>query len=413
MKSLDAGNESSLPGLGVRSTFRMVIGYFRSEFKRRSAVLTGIRGFAALWVFLFHVWLKSGKPELALQLWWGKLTFTPLVSIGFGGITVFFVLSGFLLGSQFAKCHVDSTPFPSLRRYYIRRILRVIPAYYFQLFILMAIFAIINSTQYEEFNVENFSKHLLMLFMPQPLGTVPLNLVWWTLPIEFSFYLLLPILSIFLVPARWVYLLFLSLGIMIFWRYIMILRFEQAPINDRVYATYQLFGSFDMFGIGMLFSIFYANIQSVPKEYINVAKSNFFFLVAVALLVFCTYWLAGDRNRYWANFPIFYTWTPVLSVAIGMAITSSMLGNAVAMRIFGNRLIVYFGVISYSFYLWHLPVIDSLIWYMELIGSKPLGLIGLLTGSLVLSTVISFLSFAVSEFPFLQLGRKKCVCQSC
>jgi len=51
--------------------------------------------------------------------------------------------------------------------------------------------------------------YLVMAFLPEPLGVPLLNDVWWTLPIEFSFYLALPLLGA-LLHRRWIWPLFIS-----------------------------------------------------------------------------------------------------------------------------------------------------------------------------------------------------------
>lgn len=165
-------------------------------------VLTGIRGWAALWVFLYHAWSLSGYPDFTVVLAGVTLDFTPLVSMGLAGVTIFFVLSGFLLAIPFAEWQSGLRQRPALDRYFLRRVMRVFPAYYAQLAILLLIAAWVpGQTGIDDWG--SLFRHLLMLFTPPPLGTLPINNVWWTLPIEFSFYLVLPLLALLLRPGRW------------------------------------------------------------------------------------------------------------------------------------------------------------------------------------------------------------------
>ena len=55
------------------------------------ASLTGIRGIAALWVLLYHV--QSFSPEFGLAFL-GRI---PLLELGWSGVDLFFLLSGFIL----------------------------------------------------------------------------------------------------------------------------------------------------------------------------------------------------------------------------------------------------------------------------------------------------------------------------
>ena len=75
---------------------------------------------------------------------------------------LFFVLSGFLLTLPFAATSIGAGPRPDLRRYFRRRILRVFPAYYAQLFIILLAgswFVI-----WRELNLTELIAHLLMFF---------------------------------------------------------------------------------------------------------------------------------------------------------------------------------------------------------------------------------------------------------
>ena len=56
------------------------------------------------------------------------LDFTPLVSMGLAGVTIFFVLSGFLLAIPFAEWQSGLRQRPALDRYFLRRVMRVFPA---------------------------------------------------------------------------------------------------------------------------------------------------------------------------------------------------------------------------------------------------------------------------------------------
>ena len=79
------------------------------------AALDGLRGVAILSVMFFHATLSRANA--------------PRPSGGFLGVDVFFVLSGFLITWLLLKEHEKHGAI-SLRKFYIRRALRLLPAFY-------------------------------------------------------------------------------------------------------------------------------------------------------------------------------------------------------------------------------------------------------------------------------------------
>ena len=108
-----------------------------SQDRQYIASLTGLRGIAAFSVFLFHY--SALHPGIRLDLSVpviGYFLQLPL-GLGFAGVDLFFVLSGFLLSLPFAQASLSGTRLPSTAPYLKRRLLRVFPAYYAQLIIIL------------------------------------------------------------------------------------------------------------------------------------------------------------------------------------------------------------------------------------------------------------------------------------
>src|SRR5947208_208815 len=94
----------------------------------RIPALDGLRAIAVGFVLLAHVHRTSGFPNLAPPRAVGY--------IGTVGVDVFFLLSGFLITTLLCR-EYDRTRRTSLRAFYLRRILRIVPAYVcFLLFVL-------------------------------------------------------------------------------------------------------------------------------------------------------------------------------------------------------------------------------------------------------------------------------------
>jgi peptidoglycan/LPS O-acetylase OafA/YrhL len=75
---------------------------FKPGNNSRTVALTGLRGVAAAWVFLHHLWHQSAAPPLLLDLGLAQVDLSAIARAGFLGVDLFFVLSGLLLGTAFA-----------------------------------------------------------------------------------------------------------------------------------------------------------------------------------------------------------------------------------------------------------------------------------------------------------------------
>src|SRR5437667_12901091 len=105
--------------------------------KNTIALLDGVRGFACLIVIWFHIY----RIPRDLHIWDPSTSTYPLLDsflfFGRNGVTLFFVLSGFLLFLPFAKALLFEKKWPSVRQFYVRRVFRILPAYYLSLILMI------------------------------------------------------------------------------------------------------------------------------------------------------------------------------------------------------------------------------------------------------------------------------------
>lgn len=115
----------------------------------------------------------------------GKNTFGFITNIGWAGVDLFFVLSGYLIGNQILSSIVLNQNF-SLKKFYIKRLLRTLPNYYF----ILAIYFIFPL---ELGNKETASLWQFLTFT-QNFGLRPGQTFThsWSLCIEEQFYIILP-----------------------------------------------------------------------------------------------------------------------------------------------------------------------------------------------------------------------------
>jgi peptidoglycan/LPS O-acetylase OafA/YrhL len=141
----------------------------------------GLRAIAAISVLIFHVSASTGFTlRSPLGTYLGRLEV---------GVPIFFLISGFLLYRPFALSHISFEELPNRRRFWERRILRIIPAYWLALTLLAYVFHLINLGPGWEGPVANYL--FLQIYFPKTsiTGIIPS----WSLCVEMSFYLLLPL----------------------------------------------------------------------------------------------------------------------------------------------------------------------------------------------------------------------------
>ena len=176
--------------------------------------LDGVRGVAVLLVMAGHTWRAQSTrlPDRAAG---------SLVTVGWSGVELFFVLSGFLITGILLDSRGGARYF---RNFYLRRVLRILPLYYALLAATFVGAALLPHLIGRLLGTAN-GQHLWYLlhlsnfamaghgqFAPAPLG------VTWSLAVEEQFYLVWPFV-VLLLPTRWLLRLCLALLVASFlWR---------------------------------------------------------------------------------------------------------------------------------------------------------------------------------------------------
>jgi peptidoglycan/LPS O-acetylase OafA/YrhL len=178
---------------------------FSRLFKRREhnmPIIDGIRALAILWVICFHAWIIQvlDMPTFVVKIF--DYPFLKWLDKGDLGVDLFFVISGFLIGSIIFK-EIKSTGTFIFRQFYFRRYMRIMPVY---------IFAILLNLYFTgNYNIGHYWSNILFVNNYIP-GT---EMIWtWSLAIEEQFYLIAPLIFLFLFPLfknRWHFFLVLAL----------------------------------------------------------------------------------------------------------------------------------------------------------------------------------------------------------
>jgi peptidoglycan/LPS O-acetylase OafA/YrhL len=156
----------------------------------------GLRAAAALSVLAFHTIELVVRKQFggSYAAAFGAVPGRVLMSLN-DGLYIFFVLSGYLLARGFARAIVEGRPTPSLRRYGVSRLLRIVPAFW----LAVTVTLLLRGTAGADLG------HVLALYgfaQVYSLHIVNTEIIQaWTLDIEMGFYILLPLG--FLAAARW------------------------------------------------------------------------------------------------------------------------------------------------------------------------------------------------------------------
>ena len=178
----DGGNEDRPRGLLSRLSRISSSGRFIPE-------IDGLRFVAILGVVVFHIAVfmtsKTGTtPHDLLYI---------VVSQGFFGVDLFFVISGFILALPFAESHLQGTSGVSLGRYYGRRLTRLEPPYLINLLVLFAWLVLRGHHTAREL-WGHLIASLFYVHAPVFHGGSVINPAAWSLEVEVQFYLLAPVL---------------------------------------------------------------------------------------------------------------------------------------------------------------------------------------------------------------------------
>lgn len=362
-----------------------------SEPARRNDALDGLRGVAALTVLAFHAWLytrdrvRAAGAEGTLDRAAGELRI---------GLVLFFVLSGFLLFRPWVRARLGGTAAPRLATYAVHRIGRIVPAYY----IAVAGSALLLWPLAGEPGVRLPPVEQLPLFFlfaqNQSAETVmTLNGPLWTLAVEACFYALLPTLgwAALRAPAtRLGQSLVPALLIVAGVTFNALLARRDLP---SLTLSKSLPAMAPYFGLGMLAAVL-AHGRRLSR---NAAHA---LLAAGAALVVADAWFHSSLVS-GTDLALRMRVVRDLPAAAGLAMIV-LVASTRPPRPLAWRPLAFTGVVSYGFYLWHVPVLLLL----RANGLLPSSALGALALALPLSLLAGWLSFRFIEQPAISWSRR-------
>jgi peptidoglycan/LPS O-acetylase OafA/YrhL len=368
-----------------------------AEFKavRFFANLDGIRCFAILAVLWHHTagsQIQLTHPEL------NPILGTFLVR-GFLGVDVFFVISGFLIVTLLLRERERSDRI-SLRKFYIRRSLRIFPVYYAFLLGIAAIYFLLKpgDPATEEIQASLPPTLLFLSNVWVPAATVVH--VTWSLATEEQFYLVWAPAEKFLPRAALMALLLGVCGLSVAMHFG---TFDAALVDFYHGHLPALFGvTFLPIALGVLL----AHGMHGERTYRAIARWAGFrgaamvYCLATLLVTACH---QGDL-RGWSR--------PTIQVLMTLSVAALVIrqdrDSSPLSRLLQQKLIARIGVVSYGIYLFHLPIAGFVVRAAAKVssGGALLGDAIHFTATLGVTWVFAELSFRFFESPFVRLKSK-------
>lgn len=292
--------------------------------------IDGLRALAVIPVILFHAGFK-------------------FISGGFVGVDIFFVISGYLITSILFS-ELDDGNF-SLVKFYERRTRRILPALLFVMAVCVPFaWLLMDPFEFKEFSqsvvsTTSFSSNIYFYLKSGYFDTTaelkPL-LHTWSLAVEEQYYIFFPLLLMlsWRIGKRQIFAVLVVVGALSLG-----LAHWLSKVNQM--AAFYMLPTRGWELILGSFAAFYFN--KIPAKRPSIRLSTFLSVLGISLIVFSILWY--DKNT---PFPSLYALPPTIGTLLVIVFTHHETG---VRRFLSNRFMVGIGVLSYSGYLWHQPIL--------------------------------------------------------
>jgi peptidoglycan/LPS O-acetylase OafA/YrhL len=294
----------------------------------------------------FHIPSLDGIRAVAVSIVFVYHALHGVIPGGFG-VTIFFFLSGFLI-TTLLRLEAEQTGGVNLRNFYLRRTLRILPPMY----IMLAGAVLANVVTHTPISrpilalqALHFTNYLIGHVSRLQIGTI----VLWSLAVEEHFYLLFPVAYLALrrriqTPERQAFVLLAVCGALLLWRCVLVLALGVSP-NYVMYATDCRIDSI-LFGCAL--ALWRNPALKGPQWSPRVIAWACGVSVVVLILTMI------PRN------PAFQTTLRYSLQGIALVpvfVAAIQLSARTPFRFLNHPAVSFFGVLSYTFYLVHEPIL--------------------------------------------------------
>jgi peptidoglycan/LPS O-acetylase OafA/YrhL len=349
--------------------------------------LDGLRGIAILLVFFFHYLPRNSHNPLS----W-------LASVGWSGVDLFFVLSGFLITGILYDTRKATNFF---KVFYARRALRLFPLYFFAVSIVLVVAVLLHTPMSWKAIPFYIYGANLMLVVP---GGVPdftpyFNCIhFWSLAVEEQFYSLWPLVVFFVLRRKTLMQICAGgiLGALLF-------RIIMTHLGASTWMVYtELPSRMDALLAGAMLALALRG----PRPDAWLSRSRLYSLMGGCCLVLVilfiharSLFLASREMTSWGYSMFAGLYVCVLALALVPGTVANRIGRISLLRFFGRY--------SYGLYVWHdLPspiCITWQAWFIRNIHPLVVGQMVYALAMLALFTAVAVASYHLLELRFLKL----------
>ena len=337
--------------------------------------IDGLRSIAVLAVILFH----------------SKFS---MFSHGFFGVDIFFVISGYLITKILIENKFD------FKDFYERRVRRIVPNYFFILFISSIIIYQFNPDIYtlrefsksSYFSISFLSNYFFMAndYFQQNISRPFLHT--WSLSIEEQFYIFYPLFLFFFKNIS------RNLKISLF---LILITLNIILVNSggNLRLNYPFFEENFLFFSNSVFFNFYSPLSRLWEflfgalaYFIYLKKKNNLHSNFILIVSYLSIFYSLTFQSEFLFYPNIFSLLPVCSTFLIIVLENN---RTFTFKIISNKVLTYIGLRSFSLYLWHLPIYE-IYGYLGLDTSNYIIYLFYITNILVLSEV----TFKLVEKPF-------------
>lgn len=369
-------------------------------------MVDGLRGIAILTVIVFHIKTLGITSVTGTAVW--ERVYLSVAALGWAGVDLFFVLSGFLITGILIKSR-DRVDY--YRNFYARRTVRIFPLYYLSLALFFGLAPVVLKLMHHDNAIREFIRPSSQMFawsyvLNWRIGFASFSVVppfichFWSLSVEEQFYLGWP----FVVRKL------ANRGLMVACAALVVVSFASRVALHLVHMTAAAYVftvcRLDSLAIGALVALAIRDFRY--WKIVGKGAPRLTAVVLVGLVVLVGVTRSANMEGFWMGTIGISLWGLFFGGCLVMALSAQE--GSLIFRVTSSRVFQFFGKYSYCLYICHQPLIAGLAMaglnsgnLTRIFQSKLLAVVMLNGIVLLLAVTISLASWHLFEKHFLKL----------